>query len=86
MKTIVSSLESRGWTPTSSKIYNDPTTNEHVSWFTLDKTQLLIEEINTVRDLLDLEPESACKLECLDSCPFDFLIILKGLYKRLYTF
>ncbi|KAG0750100.1 hypothetical protein G6F57_002067 [Rhizopus arrhizus] len=65
MKTIVSSLESRGWTPTSSKIYNDPTTNEHVSWFTLDKTQLLIEEINTVRDLLDLEPESAWALQTL---------------------
>lgn len=65
MKTIVSSLESRGWTPISSKIYNDPTINDHVSWFTLDKTQLLIEEINTVRDLLDLEPESACKLRML---------------------
>lgn len=49
------------WSPFSTKMYKDPTLNDQTAWFTLDKTQLLKDEIQTVRDLLELEPDSACK-------------------------
>lgn len=42
-------------------MYKDPTLKDQTAWFTLDKTQLLKDEIQTVRDLLELEPDSACK-------------------------
>lgn len=43
-------------------MYQDPTLNDQSAWFTLDKIQLLQDEIGTVRELLELEPDSACKL------------------------
>lgn len=42
-------------------MYRDPTIEDQSDWFTLDKVQLLREEIDTVRELLEIEPTSACK-------------------------
>jgi geranylgeranyl transferase type-2 subunit alpha len=52
----------KSWTPLSTKMYKDPTLNDQTAWFTLDKAQLLKDEIETVRELLELEPDSACKV------------------------
>ncbi|KAI8369858.1 hypothetical protein EDC96DRAFT_440570 [Choanephora cucurbitarum] len=49
------------WKPTSSRMYDDPTLQDQSSWFSLDKVQLLKDEIAVVRELLEIEPESACK-------------------------
>ncbi|KAI9282574.1 hypothetical protein BY458DRAFT_496667 [Sporodiniella umbellata] len=54
------------WMPSSlSRIYKDYTTNDQTEWFTLDKTQLLRNEIDTVRELLEIEPESSWSLQTL---------------------
>lgn len=42
-------------------MYTDPTLDDQTSWFTLDKLKLFRDEIETVRELLDIEPDSACK-------------------------
>lgn len=57
-------------------MYKDPTLNGQTAWFTLDKTQLLKDEIETVRELLELEPDSACKcLICICICLFLIIIL-----------
>ncbi|KAI8384049.1 hypothetical protein BD560DRAFT_384788 [Blakeslea trispora] len=53
------------WQPTSSKMYNDPTLQDQSAWFSLDKVQLLKDEIETVCELLEIEPESAWALQTL---------------------
>ncbi|CAO3638399.1 unnamed protein product [Mucor hiemalis] len=67
------------WSPFSTKMYKDPTLNDQTAWFTLDKTQLLKDEIQTVRDLLELEPDSAWSLQTL--VHFLGQLILRGLKK-----
>ncbi|KAF1800331.1 hypothetical protein FB192DRAFT_1286267 [Mucor lusitanicus] len=49
------------WKPPATRMYADPTLDDQTSWFTLDKLKLFKDEIETVRELLDIEPESACK-------------------------
>lgn len=61
MSTLVSTLEKSAWTPSFARMYKDPTIEAQSDWFTLDKVQLLREEIDTVRELLEIEPTSACK-------------------------
>lgn len=61
MRILVSSLEKSIWTTSFARMYKDPTIEDQSAWFTLDKVQLLREEINTVRELLEIEPTSACK-------------------------
>lgn len=46
-------------------MYNDPTLNDQTAWFSLDKVQLLKNEIETVKELLEIEPESAWALQTL---------------------
>jgi geranylgeranyl transferase type-2 subunit alpha len=46
-------------------MYKDPTLNDQTAWFTLDNTQLLRDEIEAVRELIELEPESAWALQTL---------------------
>lgn len=48
-----------------AKMYNDPTLNDQTAWFSLDKIQLLKDEIETVRELLEVEPDSAWALQTL---------------------
>ncbi|RCH89746.1 hypothetical protein CU098_006449, partial [Rhizopus stolonifer] len=57
--------ENNIWIPSSARIYQDPTLNDQTEWFTLNRSQLLKEEINTVRELLKVEPESAWALQTL---------------------
>lgn len=54
-------LTKKPWKESSAKMYKDPTFDDQTAWFSLDKIQLLKNEIQTVRELLELEPESACK-------------------------
>ncbi|KAL7316697.1 Rab geranylgeranyltransferase [Mucor circinelloides] len=61
---LVSRLLSE-WKPPATHMYNDPTLNDQTSWFTLDKLKLFKDEIETVRELLDIEPESAWALQTL---------------------
>ncbi|GAN09373.1 rab geranylgeranyltransferase alpha subunit [Mucor ambiguus] len=53
------------WRPLATHMYTDPTLNDQTSWFTLDKLKLFKDEIETVRELLDIEPESAWALQTL---------------------
>lgn len=46
--------------PVTIKMFKDPTLDDQTSWFTLDKLKLFKDEIETVRELLDIEPDSAC--------------------------
>lgn len=46
-------------------MYEDPTLNDQTAWFTLDKIQLLKDEIEAVRELIELEPDSAWALQTL---------------------
>jgi hypothetical protein len=57
----VHALLKEPWRETSAKMYKDPTFSDQTAWFSLDKVQLLKDEIQTVKELLELEPESACK-------------------------
>ncbi|KAK4513235.1 phospholipid:diacylglycerol acyltransferase [Mucor velutinosus] len=62
------SLESRlsdEWKPPATQMYTDPTLDDQTSWFTLDKLNLFKAEIETVRELLDIEPDSAWALQTL---------------------
>ncbi|KAG1176673.1 hypothetical protein G6F70_003372 [Rhizopus microsporus] len=65
MSTLVSTLEKSAWTPSFARMYKDPTIEAQSDWFTLDKVQLLREEIDTVRELLEIEPTSAWALQTL---------------------
>lgn len=42
-------------------MYKDPALDDQISWYNLDKTQLLKDQIQVVRELLELESDSACK-------------------------
>lgn len=53
------------WKSVDAKMYNDPTLNDQTAWFSLDKVQLLKNEIETVKELLEIEPESAWALQTL---------------------
>ncbi|KAL9556249.1 hypothetical protein MBANPS3_001974 [Mucor bainieri] len=54
------------WKPPATHMYSDPTLeDDQTSWFTLDKLKLFKDEIETVRELLDIEPESAWALQTL---------------------
>ncbi|KAI7903509.1 uncharacterized protein BX663DRAFT_485656 [Cokeromyces recurvatus] len=53
------------WKELTTKLYKDPTLNDQTAWYTLDKVQLLKDEIETVRELLELEPNSAWALQTL---------------------
>ncbi|KAG2228636.1 hypothetical protein INT48_007089 [Thamnidium elegans] len=53
------------WVPPSTKMYKDPALNDQTSWYTLDRIQLVKDEIETVRELLELEPDSAWALQTL---------------------
>lgn len=56
-------------------MYKDPTLNDQSVWFTLDRAQLLKAEIETIRELLELEPDSACKCRiCMCICLFLIII------------
>lgn len=81
------------WSPHATMMYKDPTLNDQTAWFTLDKTQLLKDEIQTVRDLLELEPDSACKrllffllLKIKHDCECIFLYISIGSLQTLVHF
>lgn len=57
---------SHEWKPPATHMYKDPTLlDDQTSWFTLDKLKLLKDEIETVRELLDMEPQSAWALQTL---------------------
>jgi hypothetical protein len=47
--------------PATTKMFKDLTLNDQTSWFALDKLKLFKDEIEAVRELLDIEPDSACK-------------------------
>ncbi|KAG0186571.1 hypothetical protein DFQ28_007600 [Apophysomyces sp. BC1034] len=53
------------WKPLQGRHYTDPSTSDRESWYTLNRVELLKEEIQAVRDLLDLEPESKWTLQTL---------------------
>ncbi|KAI9484081.1 MAG: hypothetical protein EXX96DRAFT_477207 [Benjaminiella poitrasii] len=54
--------DKKEWKGLKTKMYKDPASDNQTSWFSLDKVQLLRDEIETVRELLELEPDSACKI------------------------
>jgi hypothetical protein len=54
-------FETEEWHPSGATMYKDPTAQDQSSWFTLNKLDLLKAEIETVRELLEIEPESACE-------------------------
>ncbi|CEP08722.1 hypothetical protein [Parasitella parasitica] len=53
------------WTPPATRMYKDPTLNDQTSWFSLDKKTLFRDEVETVRELLEIEPDSAWALQTL---------------------
>ncbi|KAI8987501.1 hypothetical protein BDF20DRAFT_850602 [Mycotypha africana] len=53
------------WKPLSARVYQDPALSDQAAWFTLDKVQLLKDEINAIKELLELEPNSAWALQTL---------------------
>ncbi|KAI8079694.1 uncharacterized protein B0P05DRAFT_541630 [Gilbertella persicaria] len=61
----VALVKSREWQPVSIKMYKDPILEDQSAWFALDKVQLLKDEIETVRELLEIEPDSAWAMQTL---------------------
>ncbi|KAF7721153.1 hypothetical protein EC973_005360 [Apophysomyces ossiformis] len=53
------------WKPLKHQRYADPSASGSQTWYTLDPIQLLKDEIQAVRDLLDIEPESKWALQTL---------------------
>lgn len=49
------------WSKPSQQPYIMNNTSHISAWHTLDRVQLLKDQVRVVRDLLDLEPESKCK-------------------------
>ncbi|KAI9029012.1 hypothetical protein CLU79DRAFT_696732 [Phycomyces nitens] len=52
----------KAWKPNTTKWFKDSSANNQASWYTLDRVEILKEEIEAVRELIDLEPESKCKI------------------------
>lgn len=42
--------------------YKDSITTDSNDWYTIDIIEIIKEEITAVRDLIDIEPDSKCKL------------------------
>lgn len=77
----------KSWTPSSTKMYKDPTLYDQSAWFTLDKIELLKVEIRAIRDLLELEPDSACKCRiCMCICLFSNHYSILGALQTLVHF
>ncbi|KAI9360977.1 hypothetical protein BD770DRAFT_408803 [Pilaira anomala] len=53
------------WTSCSTKMYKDPALDDQISWYNLDKSQLLKDQIQVIRELLELESDSAWALQTL---------------------
>ncbi|KAI8879685.1 protein prenylyltransferase [Backusella circina FSU 941] len=58
-------FEQEEWHPSNTKMYKDPTAEDQSSWYTLDKLEMLKTEIETVRELIEIEPESAWAFQTL---------------------
>ncbi|KAL0090241.1 hypothetical protein J3Q64DRAFT_1728964 [Phycomyces blakesleeanus] len=55
----------KAWKPATTKHYKDSSANNQANWYTLDRVEILKEEIEAVRELIDLEPESKWALQTL---------------------
>lgn len=49
------------WSKPSQRPYTMTNTSHISAWHTLDRVELLKDQVRVVRDLLDLEPESKCE-------------------------
>lgn len=52
------------WSKPSQRPYTMTNTSHISAWHTLDRVELLKDQVRVVRDLLDLEPDSKC--ECIE--------------------